>query len=247
MMGLIQWTPPAGGKRLRRPALEEKRILRMPFAEADILRGPRTPEAVLRRRVSAAARRLRRAGVTRAVLPEDFPWREQLLRGGVEPVSTVPLRQALAAELARAAAAALGISGSGALLAAAGDRPTGELVRAVTELALTSRYVLLDLPYGAEALAAQLRREYGVSLLLAPAGERQIQVLLLFSPRPELEGKSGTVVRLYDEEAPLPPLLLPPALEEQLPAGCSRVQLLAALAEGGALRAGQITVGCCAP
>ena len=37
--------------------------------------------------------------------------------------------------------------------------------------------------------------------------------------------------------------LLPPAMEERLPAGADRGQLLAALREAGALRPGQITVG----
>ena len=44
-----------------------------------------------------------------------------------------------------------------------------------------------------------------------------------------------------------PPLLLPPALEEQLPRGLRRPQLLAALVEGGVLRPGQITVGAGGP
>ena len=127
--------------------------------------------------------------------------------------------------------------------AVAGDRPSGELVRTVTELALGNRYVSLDLPYGAGALAARLRREYGVSLLLTLEGAPPPEVLVLFAPRPELEGRAKTVLRLYDEAAPLPPLLLPPELERQLPEGVSRPQLLSALVEGGALRPGQITVG----
>ena len=41
----------------------------------------------------------------------------------------------------------------------------------------------------------------------------------------------------------LPPLVLPPAMEERLPAGCDRPQLLSALREAGALRPGQISLG----
>jgi len=40
----------------------------------------------------------------------------------------------------------------------------------------------------------------------------------------------------------LPGLLLPPALERQLPQGVDRVSLLAALQEAGALKPGQITL-----
>ena len=204
MIGMLSWVPPergTGGKRT--PQLRE--VLGMGFLEAQVLRGARTPEAILRRRAASAAKRLRRAGVTRLVLPEGFPYGAQLERAGVGPIATVPLRQLLAAELA----------------------------------------VLLDEPYGGEALAAQLRREYGVSLLLT-ADRTQLaeaDLLVLFGPRPDLEEGGRAVLRLYDETAPLPALLLPPALEGQLPQSCSRPQLLAALVEGGALRAGQITVG----
>ena len=111
------------------------------------------------------------------------------------------------------------------------------------------RYVLVDVPYGGEALAGQLRREYGVSLLLSPTRQQleEADVLVLFAARTDLRRKNPVVLPLYDESAPLPPLLLPPALEEQLPRGLRRPQLLAALVEGGVLRPGQITVGAGGP
>ena len=132
--------------------------------------------------------------------------------------------------MARSALAARG-ERAGGRLAAAGDRLTGEMARAVTELALGNRYVLLDVPYGAEALANQLRREYGVSLLTVPSRAQleEADVLILFAPRTDLRRKNPVVLPLYDETAALPPLLLPPALEDQMPAGCSRPQLLAAM------------------
>ena len=74
----------------------------MRFTCAEITRGPKTPEAVLRRRVSAAGKRLRKLGITRAVLPEDFAYQELLERQGIRAVSTVTLRRALAADWARA-------------------------------------------------------------------------------------------------------------------------------------------------
>ena len=82
--------------------------------------------------------------------------------------------------------------------------------------------------------------------LVLTSDRRQLEaaeVLLLFDPRPDLPEGGDSVLRLYDEAAPLPPLLLPPALEQALPAGCSRPQLLAALTEAGAVRWNQITVG----
>lgn len=132
-----------------------------------------------------------------------------------------------------------------ARLAVAGDQLSGELVRTVTELALGNRYVLLDVPYGGDTLANQLRREYGVSLLLSPTRQQmeEADVLVLFAARTDLRRRDPAVLRLYDEAAPLPPLLLPPVLEGQMPPGLCRPQLLAVLVESGVLRPGQITVG----
>ena len=121
---------------------------------------------------------------------------------------------------------------------------TGEVVRTVTELCLRHRYVLLDLPYGGEELCRQLRREYGVSLLLGPSKEQLegAEALVLFDPRTDLVRKDPAVLTLYDETQALPPISLPPAAEEALPQGADRGQLLAALREAGVLRPGQVTV-----
>lgn len=238
MLGLILWAPAESGGRFGRVTVEEGRVLGVPFLWARVPRGPRTTEERARRRAVAGARRLRRLGVRWIVPPEGaggLPWAE---RAGVAAVSALPLRQSLAADLAR------GAMGPGGCPAVAGDRLTAEMARAVTELALRCRYVLLDVPAGGEELARRLRREYGVSLLLTPEGAPPPDALVLFAPRPEAEGRARTVLRLYDEAAPLPPLLLPPAMERQLPPGCDRPRLLSALMGEGALRPGQITVGC---
>lgn len=238
MIGLILWNPAESGRRTVRIGVES--LLHMRFLCARIVPGR---PAVLRRRLRAAARALRAAGVTRVVLPEGFSSGELLTKYGLAPISTLALRRSLASDLVRAALAQRGCP---VHLAVAGDHLTGELVRTVTELALRSRYILLDLPYGGEELARQLRREYGVSVLLHPSREQLAgaDALVLFDPREEVPGDIGVVLRLYEgmEDEPLPPLLLPPLMEEQLPPGCCRVQLLAALWEGGLLRPGQIAV-----
>ena len=243
MIGLLLWKLPE--KRGRSLRVGERSILHMRFTCAEITRGSKTPEAVLRRRVSAAGKRLRKLGITRAVLPEDFAYQELLERQGIRAVSTVTLRRALAADWARAVMETGALSPGTAKVAVAGSQLTGELVRTVTELSLRNRYVLLDLPYGGEELCRQLRREYGVTLLLSPAKEQLegADVLLLFDRREDLK-PGGVGLPLYEgAQTPLPPLLLPPAMEERLPAGTDRGQLLAALREAGALRPGQITVG----
>lgn len=244
MFGMFIWSLPERGKRQRAVETAERLVLHTRFLCVQVLRGPRTPEAVVRRRVASAARRFQRSGIRRAVLPEDFPYDALLARRGVEPVDTVSLRRELASELVRRG---LGEQGASAgRVAVSADAMSAELVRTVTELALRSRYVLLDVPYGGEELAGRLRREYGVSLLLAPDRTQlaEAEALVLFAPRTDLRGDNPVVVEAYrGAGTPLPPLLLPPALEEQLPSGCGRPQLLTALRESGALRPGQISLG----
>ena len=105
--------------------------------------------------------------------------------------------------------------------------------------------MLLDLPYGGEELCRQLRREYGVSLLLGPSKEQLegAEALVLFDFRTDLTLGNPVALRLFDESQALPPLSLPPQLEEQLPQGADRGQLLAALREAGVLRREQIVLG----
>lgn len=235
MTAMLRWTPPVRGKHQRSVEIKEQMILHTRFLCVWVLRGPRTPEAVLRRRVAAAAKRLRKRGAVRVVLPEEFAFREQL--GELRPVSTLSLRQAMAADWARWSLIRRGVPTAGARVAVCADTLTGEVVRTVTELSLRHRYVLLDLPYGGEELCRSLRREYGVSLLLRPAPEElaAADAALLFAPRKT----APAALPVYDESRPLPPLFLPPALEEQLPGGVNREQLLSVLRERGQ----QVTMG----
>ncbi|MDD3347289.1 hypothetical protein [Oscillibacter sp.] len=247
MFGLILWTTAEKGKRAVRIA--ERSCLHMRFVCAEISRTARTPEAVVRRRVSSAAKRLGKLGVNTAVLPECFAYESQLEKYGIRRASTLALRRRVAAEWVRVELAQQGKPTGSARVAVAADQLTGEAVRTITELVLRHRYVLVDLPRGGEELCRQLRRDYGVSLLLGPSKEQMedAEALVLFSPRTELAKKNAVVLPLYDETAPLPGLSLPPALEGQLPAGADRGQLLAVLQDAGALKPGQISLAspCC--
>ena len=74
MMGMLLWKSPEPGKREKKVVLTERSVLHMRFACAEVIRGRKTPEAVLRRRVLAAAKKLHQAGVVRAVLPAEVPF-----------------------------------------------------------------------------------------------------------------------------------------------------------------------------
>ena len=241
MVGLLLWAEPQKGQRSVR--LEERHILRMRFLQAEIVKSPH--EAILSRRVLAAGKKLRKRGVTQVVLPEDFSFREQLEKCGLRPVGTLSLRRGIAADWVRTGLEAKGQPVAGARVAVAAAALTGEAVRTVTELCLRHRYVLLDLPYGGEELCRQLRREYGVSLLLGPSKDQLegAEALVLFDPRTDLSMANPLALRLYDEAQPLPVLTRPPELEEGLPQGANRGQLLAVLREAGAVKREQIALG----
>ncbi|MBR5471623.1 MAG: hypothetical protein IKU81_05880 [Oscillibacter sp.] len=236
MIGLLIWEEVQKGVRQKPVAIREEILLHNRFLRAEVLRGSRTPERILHRRVLAAEKRLRKAGVTEIILPNHFTMTEHL--DGIQPVSTLPLRQALAADWLRRELKERGLRPADTRTAVAADRLTGEVVRTVTDLALRHRHVLLDVPYGGEELCRSLRREYGVSLLLTENVQRQgADAWVLFSPR-EQAGEKALVLPLYDEAFPMPLPVLPPALEEKLPLGADRLQLLTVLVRNGAIRAG---------
>ena len=244
MFGMWIWSPTERGKRHGAVEIAERMVLHTRFICVYVRRGNRTPEAVIRRRAASAARKLQKAGVRRVVLPEAFAYGELLARREIEPVDTLALRRELASELVRRGLEERGLSSG--RVAVSADAMSAELVRTVTELTLRSRYVLLDVPFGGAELAGRLRREYGVALQLGPepAQLEGAEALVLFAPRTDLRRGNPVVVEVFrGAQTPLPPLLLPLALEEQLPEGFCRCQLLAALRESGVLRPGQISLG----
>ena len=242
MIGLLSWKSPEKGKRQKRITSEVCSVLQMRMLRLELLRGERTPEAALRRRVAAAARAFRRAGVTEVVLPEQFAYLSQLEKEGVRAVSCLPLARALAGRLVRREVEKLEVPAASARVAVCGEALTGELVRTVRELALLYRYVLLEVPSGGEELGRQLRREYGVSLLVNP-GRGQMEsadVTALFAPREDASGRGAVLPLDEGADLRLPALRLPPVLEEQLPPQAERTALLAALQRCGAIRTEQI-------
>lgn len=165
MFGMILWKEPGQDAAV---TMVEKHVLHARFYCAQIARGPRTPELVLRRRVAKAVRKLKSAGALRVVLRRALRGRAAAPGRRPVPVTPLPLARRMAAELAEAELRRLGTDPAAARVAVAGERLSGELTRTVTELALRHRYVLLDVPYGGEELCRQLRREYGVTLAALP-------------------------------------------------------------------------------
>ena len=235
MVGMMLWEP--AGHMLRPVVLREVSVLHVRFLRAGILRGDRTPEAAVRRRVRAAGKKLLRQGTGRVILPAGISAGD--LPEGLCPVGTLPLRRAIAADWCGQLLRLRGKNPAGARVLVTANALSGEVVRTVTELALRYRYLLLEVPYGGEELCRRLRREYGVSVLLHPAPGDPADIQIAFDPA-ECRGES--FLPLYDETMPMPRLILPPETESRLPQGADRGQLLSVLWEMGALRPGQMSV-----
>lgn len=222
-----------------RTGVEPRQLLGARFLTVSLAAGRRPMGAAALYRARRAAGRLAELGVRRAVFPREFPYLPIFARRGICPVETLPLRQALAAPLARRRLAELGIAPTRAVAAVSAARLSREVAETVTALALGCRYVMLQAPDGG-GLARSLRREYGVSLLLDPGREQldRADALLLFAPREDLARTNPVFYALYPGGETGPgglPLPLPGALAETVEPSCGREQLTAALWQMGAI------------
>ena len=236
MVGMMLWEP--SGHWTRPVTLKETSVLHIRFLCARMAQDRRRNPLTERRRLRTAGKKLLRQRVEQVVLPAGTS--AEALPEGLRPVETLSLRRAIAADWCGELLRFRGENPAGARVLITADALSGEVVRTVTELALRHRYLLLTVPFGGEELCRRLRREYGVSVLLNPETEREpVSVHIAFDPTGTL---GGGFLPLYDEQLPLPALLLPPSIEACLPKGVNRGQLLSVLWEHGALRPGQVTV-----
>ena len=234
MLGYIAY-----GDGPRRPLLGERKIAGGRFVALWMGAHPHPGGPLARGRAASAARRMRASGVRWAVFPVDFPYTALFIRQGVCPVETLPLRRALAAPLTRRRLEGMGLAPTEAVVGVSGAGMGRELWDTARALALSFRYVLLDAD-GGEALARELRREYGVSLLLRPSPDQleRSDALLLFTPRGDLRQENPVLYTLYpggEAGRGRLPLALPAALAAQAEPNCDREQLAAALYAQGAV------------
>ena len=228
------------GEGPKRPALGDRQLSGGNFVtlEMNLQARPNGPLALYRARQGAVL--LREAGVRSAVFPVDFPYTALFIRHGVLPIDTLPLRRALAAPLTRRRLETGGFQPTQAVVAVSGDRAIREVTECAKALALSYRYVLLSVKGDAEAFSRNLRREYGISLLLDPSPDQlnRADALVLFSPRTDLTLDNPILYTLYpggEAGRGRLPLCLPPALAGQVEANCGQEQLAAALYAMGAL------------
>ena len=79
------------------------KVVRAPLHGVPVLRVALDPEGFwARRRAGRAARRLVRQGAARVLVPEDFPFWEELSRADLRPVDPLPLLRSCAAPMALA-------------------------------------------------------------------------------------------------------------------------------------------------
>lgn len=235
MFGYVEWT------NRRRVVVHERVISKLCFLSVSIPR--HGPAALQRYCIRAAARRLERFGITRAVFPEGFEALEIFARCGIQPIDPLPLYRALAAELVWNMMAKAGLNERTALVAVCGDRLTAEIQRTVTALCVRCRYVLLCAPQkDSERFCRKLRREMGVPLVLTEEVARidRADVLVQFAPIEGLEENNPVRINLFQgAKQTLPSLQAESVLP---PEGCDASMFYTVLWETGMIRAGQITL-----
>lgn len=232
MLGYIEFEEGGGKSRLTK----EKRlggtflVLNMGRGAQGMLAG---------RRAERAARQMREQGVRRAVFPIDFPHTAVFLRFGITPVDPLPLRIALCVPFVKSRLKSLGLTDTQAVIAIAGNHMTSEIAETARALALSYRYVMLSVGSGGEAFARELRRQYGISLLLNPSPDQleRADALVLFAPRSDLRQENPVLCTLYPGSSGRGslPLLLGRELSEEIAPNCSQEQLAAALFSMGIL------------
>ena len=223
----------------KRPALDELTVAGGNFIalRMGLENRPNGPLALYRAR--QGARMLREAGVRSAIFPVDFPYTALFIRQGILPVDTLPLRRAMAAPLTRRRLEAAGFQPTQAVVAVSGERAVREVTECAKALALSYRYVLLSVR-GGEIFARDLRREYGISLLLEPSPDQldRADALVMFAPRQDLKLDNPILYTLYpggEAGRGRLPLCLPAEAAVQTETNCDREQLTAALYAMGAI------------
>ena len=141
------------------------KVVRAPLHGVPVLRVALDPEGFwARRRAGRAARRLVRQGAARVLVPEDFPFWEELSRAGLRPVDPLPLLRSCAAPMALALLRRQGEDPLRAAVALRGSRAERDLVRAAEELCPRVRDLCLSVQTGGGELERYLHRQYGVAL-----------------------------------------------------------------------------------
>lgn len=211
MLGRIRW-----GEE-RKMGLEQERLLDLPVLTLRLPMQTRGQE----RRVKKGARLLAGHRVTRVLTPPNFPHWKHLMEQGLRPVDTQALRCMLAPAWAAAALTVGGTRPERAVVALSGARESSDMERVAMALCAMVRNLVIDVP-GGGALAARLRREYGLPVL--PAQAVRADLTLRFDPGPVLEGAQ---------------FLLKQA---ELPRDCETLPLLSALWESGRVKTEEITI-----
>lgn len=196
----------------RKVALEREYVMELPLAAARLTLPMDEKEKYITRLVRKGAKALSKAGVRRLLTAPDNPWWEELRQWGLVPVESEGLVQALAAPLALAALSRQGRTPERSSVALVGKRVNRAFFQAAMQLSTRVRSVAVVAPEGGEALAAELRAEYGIPVLTA-AESADAQVTLCFSPG-ELRG-GGEVLGLCGLRPQLGGLIL--ESEKQLP------------------------------
>ncbi|WP_409969437.1 hypothetical protein RFF05_05840 [Bengtsoniella intestinalis] len=193
MYGVMVWREPVKG-----PLIQRWRLGPIWVQGVWIQRTERTPNWLVRRRVAQGVRWLNQQGIHQGVCPPDME--------GLEPVSTVALRQGLAMVCLERCLQEKGLPPQQATVGLVAERITPQVMRVIEGLVLCHRHLCLQMPQG-EQMCEALRRLYGVAVQCNLGAEalENCDGVVAFAP---MDGVHPDVVT-YQEAQPMPPLQWP--------------------------------------
>lgn len=159
MVGWIRYSRGGGRSQPQTEVLYGMTVLTMPFYE---------PDGSRQKRVERSLRKLeqafRRAGISRVIVPDNFPYRDCL--GLIRPVGPMPLYRAAADLLTLEVLHRKGIPPGGARAVLAGPRLCPELCGAAERLCSVVRELRIDVPgEEGEDFSRYLQHEFGVPVI----------------------------------------------------------------------------------
>lgn len=219
-----------------RAVLSREEILGLPLLRAEVPGRPELGGRALRRKLYRAAERLWGQGISRVLVPPEFPHRlwEPLCRAGLRGVEVEPLCQAVAAKLILKALERRGLIPARSTVCLAGEGAGGALQRTAQELARSVGRLAFDAGEQGRRLTDWLGREFGLPRI--EPGSLRPDLTVAFAPQKEPHPAD---LRLYGQTPDLGGLRLT-AAERSLPADAAELPLLAALWESGRLREREI-------
>lgn len=180
-----------------------------------------------RARLGRYLKKLRRQGVRRMLVPEEFSGWEVAKKQGISPVNSISFLRKFSGDFLVFALKKRGYDPGKCAVALRGTRVGRDMIEAADRLVFQVRDICISAPHGGESLQNLLRQEWG--LAVHPDGER-VEGVIRFDSGGGAEG--AVVLSLFGSHPQLGGVVVDPLRFSQFSEE-ERLQLLTVLWESG--------------